>query len=143
MGWDMASSPLANQLHSTRPPESQSALASALERLGTKVESPRGSVLFQQGRQPTRVLVLRKGKVRLSRNFADGHRGYRTVGPGRILGLLATVSNQPYLKTAETLEDCEVISVDRNRVVSLLDHHPDLWLQAVAVVKNEIKLVRR
>jgi len=125
------------------PAEAQPELAPALEQLGTAVVSPRGTVLFQQGHQPTGVLVLRKGKVRLSRVGHDGETSSKIVGAGHILGLLATVSDQPYLKTAETIVDSELVSVDRPRVMGLLSRRADFWLQAVEVIKCEMKLIRK
>ncbi len=128
--------------HPSRPtPESE--LAPALEQLGNIVVSQRGTMLFQQGQPASGVFVVRQGKLRLSRLCADGHRASRTVGRGHIIGLLATVSDQPYLKTAEALEDSELASVDRNRVMALLDRRADFWLQAVAVIKDEMKLIRK
>ena len=124
-------------------PESQPELARALEQLGTAQLSPRGTILFQQGQRPNGLFVVRKGKVRLSRTEADGQCSARTVGAGHILGLLATVSDQPYLKTAEAVEDSELFSVERSRVMSLLDRHTDYWLQAVSVIKDEMKLIRK
>jgi CRP-like cAMP-binding protein len=134
---------MSAQLAYQPPPESPLELAPALEQLGTAVVSPRGTILFQQGQQPTGVLVVRKGKVRLLRIGADGQGMSRTVGPGHILGLLATVSDQPYLKTAEAVEDSEFVSVDRNCVMGLLHRRTDFWLQAVTVIKDEMKLIRK
>jgi len=125
------------------PPELQSELAPALEQMGTAMASPRGTILFRQGDQSTGVLVVRKGMVRLSRISADGQTMSKTVGTGHILGLLATVSDQPYLKTAEAIADCELVRVDRMRVMNLLSHRADFWLQAVEVIKREMKLIRK
>lgn len=125
----------------TTPPESPAELAPALEQMGTTVVSPRGTILFQQGQPPTGLWVLRKGKVRLVRIGDDGQPTSRIVGPGHILGLLATVSDQPYLKTAEAVEECEFASVDRSRVMSLLHRRTDFWLQAVEVIKDEMTLI--
>ena len=105
--------------------------------------SPRGTILFRQGEQSTGVLVVRKGKVRLSRVCAEGQIKSKTVGTGHILGLLATVSDQPYLKTAEATVDCELVRVDRMRVMNLLSHRADFWLQAIEVIKCEMKLIRK
>ncbi len=133
---------MVSTAHPSRPvPESE--LAPALEQLGNIVVSQRGTTLFQQGQPASGVFVVRQGKLRLSRLCADGHRSSRTVGRGHIIGLLATVSDQPYLKTAEALEDSELASVDRNRVMALLDRRADFWLQAVAVIKDEMKLIRK
>jgi|GEM_PF-1411027 len=124
-------------------PESQSELVPALEQLGSVMASPRGTILFRQGEQSTGVLVVRKGKVRLSRVCADGQTTSKTVGACHILGLLATVSDQPYLKTAEAIADCELVRVDRVPVMSLLSRRADFWLQAVEVIKSEMKLIRK
>jgi CRP/FNR family transcriptional regulator, anaerobic regulatory protein len=118
-------------------------LAPALERMGTAVASPRGTILFKQGDQPTGLLVLHKGKVRLSRLTADGEVTSKTVGAGHILGLLAVVSDQPYLKTAETLLDSELVFVERPRVMALLGRRADFWLQAIEVINCEMKLIRK
>lgn len=125
------------------PPEAISELAPALEQMGNIVVSQRGTILFQQGQPASGVYVVRQGKLRLSRLCSDGHRRSRTVGPGHVIGLLATVSDQPYLKTAEALEDCELASVERSRLMGLLDRRVDFWLQAVAVIKDEMKLIRK
>jgi CRP-like cAMP-binding protein len=134
---------IAHQSGSPVAPESNPELAPALEQMGNVVVSQRGTILFQQGQAASGVYVVRRGKLRLSRLCEDGHRTSRTVGPGHIIGLLATVSDQPYLKTAEALEDSELTSVDRNRVMSLLDRRADFWLQAVDVIKEEMKLIRK
>jgi len=139
----MVSSQSVQQLQPASPPDSHSELAPALQQMGTAVVSPRGTLVFQQGQHPTGVFVVVQGKVRLTRNCTDGQRTHRTVGRGHILGLLATVSDQPYLKTAEAVEDSEFVFIERNRIMNLLDRRPDFWLQAVAVVQDELKLIRK
>ena len=134
---------MSAQLAYQPPPDSQLELVAALEQLGTAVVSPRGTILFQQGQPSSGVFVVRKGKVRLSRICEDQQRMSRTVGAGHILGLLATVSDQPYLKTAEAIADSELVSVDRSRVMSLLSRRTEFWLQAVTVIKDEMKRIRK
>jgi CRP/FNR family cyclic AMP-dependent transcriptional regulator len=118
-------------------------LASSLERLGTPITSPRGTMLFQQGQPSTGVLVLRKGRVRLTFDLGNGHHAGKTVRPGHVLGLLAAVSEQPYAKTAKTLDDCELTSVDRTAVMGLLERRKDFWLTVVSVIADEIRLIRK
>ena len=114
-----------------------------MEQLGNVQLNPRGTILFRQGEQPAGVLVVRKGRVRLSRLCHDGQSLSKTVGAGHILGLLATVSDQPYLKTAETITDSELVAVDRSRVMVLLNRRADFWLQAVAVISGEMNLIKK
>jgi CRP/FNR family transcriptional regulator, cyclic AMP receptor protein len=127
----------------TGVPKASVELASALERMGIMVVSPRGTVLFRPGQQPNGVFVVRKGRVRLSLHCADGQLTYRTVGPGYILGLPATVSDQPYSLTAETVEDSEFASVDRKRVLSLLRRRSGLSFQVVTILADEVRRMRK
>lgn len=118
-------------------------LAPALEKLGKPVTSPRGTILFQQGQPSTGVMVLRTGRVRLTFDLGNGHHAGKTVGPGHVLGLLATVSEQPYGKTAKTLDDCELVQVNRTAVMALLERRKDFWLTVISVIADEMRLIKK
>jgi len=81
--------------------------------------------------------------VRLTLNCADGQLTYRTVGLGHILGLPATLSDQPYSLTAETVEDSEFAVVDRKRLITLLRRRNDLFLQVVDILADEVRRMRK
>lgn len=139
----MSSAPRADQSTPSGSMGVHVAFASALDVMGAPVTIPAETVLFEQGQPPKGVFVLRKGKVRLSCVCADGHRSHRIVGPGHVIGLLATVSDQPYLKTAQAVEDAEFGFVDRNQVMGLLSRRADFWFEGLAVLSDELKLIRR
>jgi CRP-like cAMP-binding protein len=129
--------------HSPSVSASDLELAPALEKLGKRVSSARGTILFQQGQPATGVLVLRTGRVRLTFDLGNGHHAGKTVGPGHVLGLLATVSEQPYGKTAKTLEDCGLVQVDRTSVMALLERRKDFWLTVISVIADEMRLIKK
>jgi CRP-like cAMP-binding protein len=124
---------------STTPPE----LTTALEEIGTTVIGPRGTVLFKQGQKPTGVMLLRKGRVRLSLRCEDEELTYRTVGPGYLLGLPAIMGDRPYSLTAETLDHCVLSALDKDRMMKLLAERNDLSLQAVAMLADEVARMRK
>jgi len=126
----------------TEIPKAQLDLVAALEQVANTVVLRRGAVLFHQGQQPSSVFVVRKGRVRLTLFCGDGELAYQTVGPGYILGLPATVSDQPYSLTAETVEDSEFASVDRKLLLLLLDRRNDLMVQVVAILADELRRMR-
>lgn len=77
----------------------------AFEALKFTTSYPEGAALFVEGESPRGVLVLCKGRVKLSMNSSEGKTLIlRIIGPGEVLGLHAAVSNTPYQATAETLE---------------------------------------
>lgn len=119
-------------------------LAEALDAIASSHSCLPGAVLFRQGQGGEGVLVMRRGKVRLSALSHDGRAGlaYRTVGPGYVLGLPALFSGQPYSLTAEALEECVFGFVDRGKALQLVRERHDLCLQAADLLAREVRELR-
>lgn len=116
-------------------------LAPALQEIGVPIATPGQTVLFREGQRAGRVLLLNKGAVRLSRASADGQSRSETVGPGHILGLLATICDEAHSKTAETTEDCHFTSVEREKIMALLRREHQFWMHAVAAILEELRAI--
>lgn len=98
---------------------------------------PRGAVLFMEGQSARGVLVLCKGRVKLSVNSPDGKTVIlRIVQPGEVLGLHAVVSGKPYQGTAETLEPCQVNFVRREDFLRFLHAHGEASLRAAQLLSG-------
>ncbi len=92
---------------------------------------PQGAVLFMEGQSPRGILVLCKGRVKLSMTSADGKSVIlRIVKPGEILGLRAAVSGEHYQATAETLEPCQVNFIYRDNFLRFLREHAEASIRA-------------
>jgi len=119
-------------------------LAQALDSNANPHSCPAGAVLFRQGQAGEGVLVVRRGKVRLSASSHDGRSRltYRTVGPGYVLGLPALFSGQPYSLTAEALEECAFGFVEREKALQLVRQRLDLCLQAADLLAREVRALR-
>ena len=119
-------------------------LAEALDAIASSHSCKPGGFLFRQGQPGDGVLVLRRGKVRLSASSHDGDTRlpYRVVGPGYVLGLPALFSGQPYSLTAEALEECAFGFVDRVRALQLVRERLDLCFQAADLLAREVRELR-
>ena len=133
-----------NQHIAPRRLNGDEALWAELEGIATRTAVGKGKELFRQGAARRGVFLLRKGKLTLSMH-SPGHREmlYRTIGPGHILGLPATLSDAPYSLTAKCLADCELAFIQAEEVVDLLRKRGDLCLQAVAIMAHEMRQLRR
>lgn len=127
----------------TDTPRARSKLIAALTPMAIRCFFARGAVLFRQGRKPGSLFIISKGKVRLSFHASDGQHTHRIAGPGHVLGLPATVANQPYGLTATAEGQCELLAIDGKRVRSLLHDRNDLTLHALAILAEEVRRVRR
>jgi len=87
---------------------------------------PRGALLFVEGQPPRGVYIICSGRAKLSATSGDARVIItRIVRAGEILGLCATLSNEPYEVTAETLEPCQVNFVRQSDFLRLLSTHAE------------------
>jgi len=99
---------------------------------------PEGAVLFMEGQPPRGILVLCKGRVKLSMTSADGKTVIlRVVRAGEILGLHAVVSGEPFQATAETLEPCQVNFIKREDFLRFLHGHAEASIRAARQLSND------
>jgi CRP-like cAMP-binding protein len=78
--------------------------------LGTAREFPRGAALMFQHERDDRVIVLRAGRVKVTRVDNEGRELLLSIrDPGDVLGELALVDRQPRVATVTALEPVEAI----------------------------------
>jgi CRP-like cAMP-binding protein len=98
------------------------------------------TVLFTEKGEPSSILFLLEGSVKLSLNSETGGRFImRFAMPGELLGLTSAVSGLPYEMTAETQCSCTTTSLPRQRFLDFLIHYPKACLN----VARELSLVQR
>lgn len=116
-------------------------LAAELDRVASRVSLRRGTALFHCGDPISGVFVIRKGAVTMSVDAPDAVYPPRTIGPGEIAGLPATL-NGHYSLTAKVTEDAEVGFVPGGKVTEILECSPRLCMLAMRAMSEEIARVR-
>jgi Cyclic nucleotide-binding domain len=124
-------------------PAGWSNLWTSLESISRPMAAAKGKILFQQGEAGRGVFLLHEGKIRLSLHRTGRKEAYRIAGPGNILGLPATLSHAPYSLTAKNLTDCEIGFAPAEDVINLLSKHSDLCFQAVEIMAQEVRRLRK
>lgn len=91
---------------------------------------PKGSVLFVEQQEPRGVFIVCSGRVKLTTSSSEGKTLIlRIAEPGEVLGLSATILNQPYEVTAETLEPCQINVVRREDFARFMSGSPDVCMK--------------
>jgi len=94
----------------------------------------RGTVLFEEGQEPSGVFLIRRGRVRLYlRTIAGKAVILTTAGPRDALGVAATMSGKPYEISAEAVDSVEAGFLARQDFVDFLRNHSDA---AVCVARH-------
>jgi CRP-like cAMP-binding protein len=98
---------------------------------------PNGAMLFQEGDWPTGIYILLAGVVDM-RFSAQPDAPVRMMTLGTILGLNAIVSNRPLDYTAAAHENAVFGYLPKDRFLSILNHSPSLWMEALKVLSQDI-----
>jgi CRP/FNR family transcriptional regulator, cyclic AMP receptor protein len=91
---------------------------------------PKSAILFIEGQQPRGVFVLCSGRVKLSASSSEGKTLITKISDaGDVLGLNATISNQPYEVTAEMIEPGQANFISRESFLHFLRDHGEVALR--------------
>ena len=117
-------------------------LRAELIAIAARVSKPRGTVLFNQGEEATGIYLLDQGRVALYLDCGRRNFPTRVVSPGCVIGLPGTLSGTGYSLGAETLEDCTLEFIPRERLLTFLRDHPAYCFQLVELLSREISELR-
>ncbi|MDQ3886589.1 MAG: Crp/Fnr family transcriptional regulator [Actinomycetota bacterium] len=98
-----------------------------LERYGSRLRLDRGQVLFRVGDPGYDFFAVLDGTIAIVKNIGrDGQRIVSAHGPGRFLGELNVLTEEPGYLTAVTTQAVEVIRVPSADLRRLFDAEPEL-----------------
>ena len=101
---------------------------SAFGALASYFHCPGATVLISEEQEPSNLLVLLDGKVKISMNSFDGRRFLLGVaGAGDLLGLTSVVSGIRSETRAEAMYPCTFASLRRQDFLDFLMRYPATW----------------
>lgn len=91
----------------------------------SRVDLPRGQVLFHEGEPGDRLYLIASGKLKLGRRSADGRENLLAVlGPGEMFGELSLFSPGPRTASATAVADAELLELSHEELVVWLERYP-------------------
>jgi CRP-like cAMP-binding protein len=111
----------------------------ALEAMQIATSAPEHSTLYKEGDVPSGVFVLYSGAVELSLS-GPGSRSVvlERAGPGRLLGLSATVSGKPYSVTARTIAPSRVGFLKRDEFLTFLKTYSEAAFRVAQLLSSSL-----
>ena len=117
-------------------------LVSALEERATPIPCDSDRVLFRQGEPAVGLYIIRKGKATLMMCAAGNEIMKMETGSGSLLGLPASIGNQPYSLTAQAHQGAQVKFISRDDFNALMHSDSDLAFKILQVLANEVRSAR-
>ena len=145
----MAETPKTRRMKSSKKPNllyeavSDPELADEVLRRSKPFPVPADGILFREGAPPNGIFFLRSGSVTLTMRLARRKILRARAEAGSLLGIPSTVSGKPYTMSAEadSVAEIEHLSCDSYR--ELMHSRPDMSLNAVKILANEVRAVRQ
>jgi CRP/FNR family transcriptional regulator, polysaccharide utilization system transcription regulator len=101
----------------------------------------RGQPVFFAGAPAQNLFVIRSGRVKVFRTWRGGEEQViRLLGPGELLGYRPFLVNEPYVASAEAVEDSTICVIPATTVRELLRDAPGLALELMAKLARELRL---
>lgn len=103
----------------------------------------RADFVCHQGDPVDAVYMVAGGRVRLTQLEPDGQEVViRFIGPGDIFGAVAAFKVTQFPVSGEVVEASEVLAWDRATMVSLIERHPRLGQNLMAILSGRIQEMR-
>ena len=96
---------------------------------------PAGGTIFRMGQAPTRVHIVRRGAIELSRTVRGRRVVLQILGPGEVIGDVSLFLRIRVPWDATAVEDSVILSIDSVSLYRLLEQRPRLawrWLHSVS-----------
>ena len=106
------------------------------------VKRKQGALLFRAGARGRGAFLVRRGRIKLTLGGSPGLYPPRTLGPGSVVGLPATVSGEPYSLTAQAVQDCELDFIPRKELLALIKRNTTVAFQLLQMLSEEIYQMR-
>jgi CRP/FNR family transcriptional regulator len=101
----------------------------------------RGQPIFYAGSSAQALYVVRSGRVKVFRTWRGGEEQVlRLLGPGELLGYRPLLANEPYIASAEAVEDSTLCVIPAATVRELTRDVPGLALELLAKLARELRL---
>ncbi len=97
----------------------------------------RDFTIIQQGDPATNGYIVCSGWLQITHLTVDGRAIVELAGPGTVLGLAGLMTGDGYCTSAHTLDECEVLQVEREALVTFLLAHPTVAIRLLQTLSTQ------
>jgi CRP-like cAMP-binding protein len=111
--------------------------AQLFSRFGRKF--PAGTALFQEGDRGEEMYIIQSGKVKISKRIRGVEKTLATLETGEFFGEMAILNDKPRSATAETIENCEMLVIDRKTFDALIRGNVEIAVRFIKRLADRLR----
>ncbi len=116
---------------------SDSVQAQLFSRFGRKI--PAGTVLFQEGDKGEEMFIIQSGKVKISKRLRGVEKTLAVLEKGEFFGEMAILNDKPRSASAETVEDCDMLVIDRKTFEALIRGNVEIAIRFIKRLSDRLR----
>jgi CRP/FNR family cyclic AMP-dependent transcriptional regulator len=106
-------------------------------RFGKKI--PAGIALFQEGDRGEEMYIIQSGRVKISKRIRGVEKTLATLEKGEFFGEMAILNDKPRSATAETIEDSEMLVIDRKTFDALIRGNVEIAVRFIKRLADRLR----
>jgi CRP-like cAMP-binding protein len=111
--------------------------ATLFSRFGKKI--PANTTLFQEGDRGEEMFIIQTGKVKISKRIRGVEKTLATLEKGEFFGEMAILNDKPRSASAETLEDCDMLVIDRKTFDALIRGNVEIAVRFIKRLADRLR----
>jgi len=111
--------------------------AQLYSRFGKKI--PANTVLFHEGDRGEDMYIIQSGKVKISKRIRGVEKTLATLEKGEFFGEMAILNDKPRSATAETIDDCEMLLIDRKTFDTLIRGNAEIAVRFIKRLADRLR----
>jgi CRP-like cAMP-binding protein len=100
---------------------------------------PGGTVLFREGDKGEEMFILQSGKVKISKKIRGVEKTLATLEKGEFFGEMAILNDKPRSASAETVEDSDMLVIDRKTFETLLRSNVEIAIRFIKRLADRLR----
>jgi len=99
----------------------------------------KNEIIYKEGDKPTGLIFLARGKVKIYKEGIGGREQIvRMARPNGFIGFRALFAKQNYLGTAESIEECEICTIEKQALFDSIMHNGKFALKIIEFLASEL-----
>jgi CRP/FNR family transcriptional regulator, cyclic AMP receptor protein len=111
--------------------------AQLFSRFGKKI--PANTVLFQEGDAGEHMYIIQSGRVKISKRIRGVEKTLATLEKGEFFGEMAILNDKPRSATAETLDACDMLVIDRKTFDALIRGNAEIAVRFIKRLADRLR----
>jgi CRP/FNR family cyclic AMP-dependent transcriptional regulator len=111
--------------------------AQLFSRFGKKIAA--NTVLFNEGDAGEEMFIIQTGRVRISKRIRGVEKTLATLEKGEFFGEMAILNDKPRSATAETLDDCDMLVIDRKTFDALIRGNSEIAVRFIKRLADRLR----